>query len=80
MKRSCGIIASAGSWTGLTRSKELWVAKMGRKPTVEEFRQHIHALWDAFCDWWDAFEKALEKDRENKVVALRPRVTEEAAP
>jgi hypothetical protein len=53
---------------------------VGRKPTVEEFRQHIHALWDAFCDWWDAFEKALEKDRENKVVALRPRVTEEAAP
>jgi hypothetical protein len=65
---------------GWTREeRELWVAKMGREPTADEWRAHIHALWDAYCDEWQAYQACWKAEKERraeaeacKVVSLFP--------
>jgi hypothetical protein len=58
---------------------QLWTAKLGREPTLAEFRQHIHDLWDAHCDEWVAVRAQAEAAKAqraqaeaNKVVSLFP--------
>jgi len=64
-------------WT--REERELWVAKMGREPTAEEWRKHIHDLWDAHCDWaaadearWKAEKERRAEAEAHKVVSLFP--------
>jgi hypothetical protein len=63
------------NWT--RQEWELWTAKMGREPTHEEFRKHIHDLWNVYCDedaayraWWKAEKERRAEAEANKVVSL----------
>jgi hypothetical protein len=60
-------------WT--SEERELWVAKMGREPTADEWRKHIHDLWDE----WAALQALSKAEKEcraeaeaSKVVSLFP--------